>query len=790
MAQKVADLRWNEVRYINCYALFMGYLLMAVRGLGFLVITWSTVVLLGGFVSNLEKKDFWSLTIITLVLTPRVSADVGLKGKLRYIGYSILGLTHAIVATLNPNGTKDTWPRRLLAAVVLLCHLLVGPIVVCPLAALYMCGPLFSAGISAWRLIEHDYVVPKKEEHTHLQPALIVLYSLAMLQGFLFCYRFYSSFAREDLVNDVAEEYKMNNIKEAVEEYLRETVNKCEKDPAFFKETNLATYAVGMIKSESSESFLSGAKILDALLEHAPTVTAEERTLTAELISLVASSSHVLEKLLQALDSTSPYGETIRVVAANIVTHLASRIPLMQFPQGIQRIGSLIDISQQQFEDDWRNDYKKLMENGFVILRKLAADEDNCRTISNAQGLLSKVLAPVSSDLLHLIDHEAWSTTIAAASLQVMCRLVAAPGETGARLRRQISSDKEAIHGMERILRCCGCSEHVRILTIQILTHLAMGMDEESVRVNKESRENFIKMLPSIFTDEAKDCSIRKLAGEALLKLSQSENNAAIILKANDHVVRDLSKILLLGAAPKSTNRIMAAKTLKHLYVHYKENDEYLRALKETMEDVMPKILREILPPVVLNGNDTLAENRTYGQSSPLQSPTDIEAQVRAPQDDGRSNNNSTCQQNDDKKLHAALLSLAMAIFDKLITQDHNLAQLVDKISPGDSPTSFANKLNEIVRTKSQPMASCLSMMRNASKMVISMMKHSDSYLKEHFLMIFIQSLSDACKAMSCIESSMILYSANRGPVKPHKTLTSLLKEAQELVGSKEPKER
>ncbi|XP_020175315.1 uncharacterized protein [Aegilops tauschii subsp. strangulata] len=793
MDRKEADLRCMEVWYINCYALFMGYLLMAVRGLGFLVITWSTVVLLGGFVSVLEKKDFWSLTIITLVLTPRVSADVGLKGKLKYIEYSIIGVSHAIYATLNPNGTNDTWARQLLAAVVWLCHLLVGPIVVCPLAALYMCGPLFSAGISAWRLIEHDYVAPKNEEAAHLQPALIVLYSLAMLQGLLFCYRFYSSFARKDLVNDVARAYKMNHIEEDVKEYLRETVIGCEKDPAFFKETNLATYAMGMIKSQKSENFLSGARILDALLEH----PAEERTLTSQLISLVASSGPVLEKLLLALDSTSPYDETIRVIAANIVTHLASRIPLMQFPHGIQRIGSLIHISQQQFEDDCcasslsADDYKKLTENGFVILRKLAADEDNCRTISNAQGLLSKVMAPVSSDLLHLIDHEAWSTAIVTESLQVMCRLMAAPGETGAQLRRQISSSKEVIHGMEEILKCCGCGEQVRILTIEILTQLPVGLGEEFPCGNKESRENFIKMLPSIFTDEAKEHPIRKLAGEALLKLSQSETNAAIILKANDHLVRDLRKILL-DAAAKGTNRIMAAKTLKHLYIYYKENDEYLRALKETMEDVMPKILREILPPVVLNGNDTLAETRTHRQSSPLLGPADIEAQVLVSQDDGRSNNTSTCQQNDDMKLHMALLSLAAAIFDKFITQDHNLAQLVDKISPGDSPTSFANKLNELVRRKSQPTASCLSMMKNASNMVISMMKvkHSDSYLKEHFLVIFLQSLADACKTMSSLESFMILYSANRGTLKPYRTLASLLKEAEELLVTKEPKEQ
>nr|CAB3491187.1 unnamed protein product [Digitaria exilis] len=62
-----ASSRWKqppvlpEEVSLNSYVLVQTYLLRAVTGLGFLALTWSTLVHLGGSVTSLGK-DFWCLT--------------------------------------------------------------------------------------------------------------------------------------------------------------------------------------------------------------------------------------------------------------------------------------------------------------------------------------------------------------------------------------------------------------------------------------------------------------------------------------------------------------------------------------------------------------------------------------------------------------------------------------------------------------------------------------------------------------------------------------------------------
>lgn len=55
--------RRPEARIINNTAVIRSSCFKAVRGLGYLALLWSTVVLLGGFVTGLTDTDFWFVTV-------------------------------------------------------------------------------------------------------------------------------------------------------------------------------------------------------------------------------------------------------------------------------------------------------------------------------------------------------------------------------------------------------------------------------------------------------------------------------------------------------------------------------------------------------------------------------------------------------------------------------------------------------------------------------------------------------------------------------------------------------
>jgi hypothetical protein len=74
------EMRRKE-KSLNRYVFLQSYLLMAVTGIGYLALLWSTVVLLGGFVTTLGKKDFWCITAISVIQAAR--------SVMSYLSYSL-----------------------------------------------------------------------------------------------------------------------------------------------------------------------------------------------------------------------------------------------------------------------------------------------------------------------------------------------------------------------------------------------------------------------------------------------------------------------------------------------------------------------------------------------------------------------------------------------------------------------------------------------------------------------------------------------------------------------------
>ncbi|KAL6888917.1 hypothetical protein ACP4OV_009943 [Aristida adscensionis] len=247
------DSHWEEVAQINSYAVFMGHMSMAVRGMGVLALTWITVVLLGGFVTSLEKKDFWCLTAITFMQAAGVF-DTSRKKRLSNITDSFNGLMTAVLATVT-NIVGYTTVGFATAVILVPIQIVIYAAILCPIFPLYISGPYVPIWLAVWRLRHRSYSNTNGEPSSaNLQRALDVLYIVVVVQGVLVYYMTINAFSGKMLVQNVVKEYGFEKwASTTVWDYLDDTRKGCAKDPSFAEGRNLIKYAVDLIQSESAD---------------------------------------------------------------------------------------------------------------------------------------------------------------------------------------------------------------------------------------------------------------------------------------------------------------------------------------------------------------------------------------------------------------------------------------------------------------------------------------------------------------------------------------------------------
>ncbi|TVU49986.1 hypothetical protein EJB05_01335, partial [Eragrostis curvula] len=698
------DSDWVEVHDINSHAVFMGYLAMTVRGLSILLVTWSTVVLLGGFFSELGKKDFWCISGITFVQAAGSVNSLFLQILILYFLFlqrgvpaRLEGTTFKFCSLCNPNFTSEldegwvfdgprsrrlsnimvsfkgllstvatlTRPMRhnklmdkrpkgcarvyfLLVVAIMYTQQAMLAVTMFPIVAVYVSGPYIPIWLATWRLRQRDYASKSGDDkQSNLRLALDILYVLTVTQGAMFYYMTLCSLAGMCLVSKVLGLYKFDKWgRTSVLGYLLETNTGCRGQPSFAGGRNLITYAVDQINSDSAGRITSGVEILGTLLKlqqsrhHSKEkwryLLIGQHMLIKQLVGPV-SSGEVMRKLLQMLDSRSPYHREVRRHAARIVAHLADDIYLEQFPRGIQCVASLLDTFEEYrllepyqrdwllntYEKDWyrgvaclpelKDDveeepdgYKDLVLQALCILRKLAFVPDNFKVICNAKGLLPKIMAPVIRDILHTIDHkDSWFSEVVEGSLKVMCQLLdmSPPGEAERNLRLEVPNNKNAlITAAERILKCKICSDSVREQSVELLTRLHI---DASWGMGTQKRQEFTKMMLDEFCkhcplDSETDVTADEAPEKGILHFLQSHTSISYKYKLPDDTQEKAGRKVDIRNAAAGALMRLSSQDKSIAAIILKAKDNIVNDLIALLLSVKDKVYRRAAAAIIL----------------------------------------------------------------------------------------------------------------------------------------------------------------------------------------------
>lgn len=348
-----------ESRSINNFVVVRSSCFKVSRSLGYLALLWSTVVLLGGFVSVLTTTDFVSITIISIL---QAAGLINLIGDDTFASFMERALSpfhklfspvqnhRPVVKTPPPSCEESTGARGSSPALpssgacILLwltkaihkicCAILIIPVVFAE-SAVYLL-PMICCFWSLRRLDSTPlaYGIDEGDDSkANLKPALDLFYSLIsvhyVLQTLLLELEMYWGI----LLNIVSLKYGLDT--RVVAAYFFETKRRYENDPACINSWNFITFGAGLLDSVSPDDYVCGARVLNMLIDQGLSI----RRL------LILSPRQTIEKLIRTLRSVSPLERETRAHSARIVAHLSTDLKLAEFPRALECISTLFDTS-------------------------------------------------------------------------------------------------------------------------------------------------------------------------------------------------------------------------------------------------------------------------------------------------------------------------------------------------------------------------------------------------------------------------------------------------------------
>ncbi|KAF7019556.1 unnamed protein product [Triticum aestivum] len=741
--------RRPEVRIINKYAVVFAYICIGLKGQSALVLLWATVVLLGGFVSDLRSIDFHYLTIIAFVQAAGLFDAMG-EDRFLFFGVWFHSLLRNIVSWGDKHHDERTqlpirqWLKRQIHILKLKIIDITLIVIFSPAMYFGVGGPIICSGLSGLRLAKQDYGIADGDaSKANLKPALNLFYGVSFAQGAIFLLCTMGGVIAERWLNDILSQRHGFSLNVLLG-YSRKTMHMGLNDPASIRSWNLITYGADLLDSQCSNDYAAGVRILTMLIDR--DIPLQIRRL------LIRSPKQRIQKLIGTLAWISPAEQETRWLAATIVEHLAADLNLAHFPGALECVSSLFDATHLPFEAGQGT--KDLVLPGLRILHNLAHDGHNCTMIYSTKGLLSKIVAPLSSNefVEDIKSSVAW-TKVVDVSLKVVTRLMGSPGSTGQEMRSLIANASHVVRNLEAVLDIDmkSNSSIIWLLTgaLDALTRLVLHHPESAsagklieralhIFLSTDWLEDYLKHEKNVMKKAKKTVSqLKEYAGFVLEMLSNHPEAIKSFTVCDDDIHR-LTE--LLDCNIKTTeckisatetveidisigSRISSAVILKHLSNYVK-----LPTLR--------KALRQLLPV-------------QQDEASTLK------CHIK------------------DRMMHAALLSLVVTI---CANTSINLAGILLSQTPSDTLEDFVVRLKKMVEENMYATPTCLAIQKLTCQMVTEFMKHDRNIqvIDKHNI---VGTLLKASKTMAELESSMLFAAVIRDrygvPLKPLSSVLS-----------------
>jgi hypothetical protein len=203
------------------------------------------------------------------------------------------------------------------------------------LAILVLAVPMIAGlgciSLSIYRLV----ALSKHHDNSNVRPALILLYSLVLLQGGLFVIWLMLRLSRFHLANRVSLKYGFEAKSNLIDKYMDKTLRTAIKNGVSSTiNRNLVSFAVDLIKSDYTQDHIDAVLVMHTLTSQNDH---RERTL-----SQIQSSELCVSRLLDMVTSKSRTDQRTKICIAEIVAHLASNLRLADIPGATQSISSMI----------------------------------------------------------------------------------------------------------------------------------------------------------------------------------------------------------------------------------------------------------------------------------------------------------------------------------------------------------------------------------------------------------------------------------------------------------------